>query len=114
MNEEPKSEGGKAAPAQQAQQPQPSKPLNDNVPSPPLRSLSGRAGEKSETDRNWPPIPGENMGSDLNKAGHEAGAALDEARFTAGVVKLYEALLKEPIPEEMLRLVDKLGKRERE
>ena len=43
----------------------------------------------------------------------DGGAALDEARFTAGVVKLYEALLKEPVPEEMLRLIDKLGKQER-
>jgi hypothetical protein len=38
---------------------------------------------------------------------------LDDARFTAGVVKLYEALLKEPIPEKMLRLVEELSKQER-
>jgi hypothetical protein len=42
-----------------------------------------------------------------------ADAPFDEARFTAGVVELYEALLKEPIPEDMLRLVDQLGKQER-
>jgi hypothetical protein len=38
---------------------------------------------------------------------------LDDARFTAGVVKLYEALLKEPIPDKMLRLVEELSKQER-
>ena len=38
---------------------------------------------------------------------------LDNARFAAGVVKLYEALLKEPVPEEMLRLVKEIGEQER-
>jgi len=38
---------------------------------------------------------------------------LDNARFTAGVVKLYEALLREPVPEEMLRLVKEIGEQER-
>ncbi len=42
-----------------------------------------------------------------------SNAAIDDARFSAGVVKLYEALLKEPIPEEMLRLVEELSKQER-
>ncbi len=57
-------------------------------------------------------------GRDSKGAGAEEGgepgpdAALD-ARLTAGVVELYTALLKEPIPEEMLRLVEKLSKRER-
>jgi hypothetical protein len=41
-------------------------------------------------------------------------AKFDHARFTAGVVGVYEAFLKEPIPEEMVRLVRELGKRERE
>ena len=41
-----------------------------------------------------------------------ADAAFDEGRFTGGRCKLYEALLEEPIPEDMLRLVDQLGKQE--
>lgn len=44
-------------------------------------------------------------------AGLKAG--LDEARFTAGIVQFYEALLKEPVPEKMLRLVEQIAKRER-
>ena len=44
---------------------------------------------------------------------NENPASIDEARFTAGVVKLYEALLKEPVPDEMLRLIDQLGQQER-
>ncbi|MBT3072110.1 hypothetical protein KKP04_14740 [Rhodomicrobium sp. Az07] len=38
----------------------------------------------------------------------------DEARFAAGVVKLYEKLLAEPIPEEMLALINKIEKQERD
>jgi hypothetical protein len=51
----------------------------------------------------------------LETKGDGAGrkAAIDDARFTAGVVKLYEALLKEPIPKEMLQLIDQIGKQER-
>ncbi|MFT4078349.1 hypothetical protein [Rhodomicrobium sp.] len=37
----------------------------------------------------------------------------DEARFAAGVVKLYEKLLAEPIPDEMLALINKIEKQER-
>jgi hypothetical protein len=40
-------------------------------------------------------------------------AELDEARFTAGIVQLYETVLKEPIPEKMLRLIAEIAKRER-
>ena len=40
-------------------------------------------------------------------------AELDEARFTAGIVQLYETVLKEPIPEKMLRLIEEIAKRER-
>jgi hypothetical protein len=39
--------------------------------------------------------------------------ALDDARFTAGIVGLYEAVLSEPIPERMLRLIEEIGKQER-
>jgi len=38
---------------------------------------------------------------------------LDHARFTAGIVGLYEAVLNEPIPERMLRLIEEIGKQER-
>jgi hypothetical protein len=38
---------------------------------------------------------------------------LDHARFNAGIVGLYEAVLNEPIPEKMLRLIAELGKQER-
>ncbi|KAI95827.1 hypothetical protein T281_03420 [Rhodomicrobium udaipurense JA643] len=37
----------------------------------------------------------------------------DEARFAAGVVKLYEKLLAEPIPDDMLALINKIEKQER-
>ncbi len=40
-------------------------------------------------------------------------AELDEARFTAGIVQLYETVLKEPIPGKMLRLIEEIAKRER-
>ncbi len=53
------------------------------------------------------------------KSRHQANAAdakggLDEARFAAGIVRFYDAVLKEPIPERMLRLVEEIAKRERE
>ncbi len=38
---------------------------------------------------------------------------LDRARFTAGVVRFYGAILKKPIPEKMLRLIDEIEKQER-
>jgi hypothetical protein len=38
--------------------------------------------------------------------------ALDHARFKAGIIGLYEAVLSEPIPEKMLRLVEEIGQQE--
>jgi hypothetical protein len=38
---------------------------------------------------------------------------LDQARFTAGVVSLYETVLNEPVPEKMIRLIEEIGKQER-
>ncbi len=114
MNERDKSEGERHVPAQQAQQPQPSKALNDHLQSPRGHSVLEKAGnisEKSGVDLLL--SPGESAGGGPKTASPATEAALDEARFTAGVVKLYEALLKEPIPEEMLRLVSQLGKQER-
>ncbi len=39
--------------------------------------------------------------------------AVDDARFTAGIVRFYETLLNEPVPGKMLKLVEELAKRER-
>jgi hypothetical protein len=89
MNENERSEGESRLPAQQAQQPQPA------------------SGSRRET------FPHENALNSHRTGDSLPNPELDEARFSAGVVKLYEALLKEPIPEEMLRLVEKLSKQER-
>jgi hypothetical protein len=45
---------------------------------------------------------------------HAGRAVLDEARFTAGIVRFYEAVLNEPVPEKMLRLIEEIAKRERQ
>jgi hypothetical protein len=112
MNEGNTGEGERRVPAQQAQQPQPSKVLNDQIQSPHL--FSEKTGEISENPgKDRLPQRGGSDGGDPANRSPASGAAFDEARFTAGVVKLYEALLKEPIPKEMLRLVDQLGKQER-
>ena len=112
MNERNKGEGERRAPAQQAQQPQPSKVLNDQFQS--ARLLSENTDKITEmAGKTQPPQPGGGGGGEAKNMSPIADAAFDEGRFTAGVVKLYEALLKEPIPEDMLRLVDQLGKQER-
>ncbi|SRR5258706_11804223 len=91
--------------AQQAQQPQ--------------RAAGGEIGGWSE--QATPSASAENnetltaeTASPLAVQDNDSKAPLDEARFTAGVVKLYEAVLKEPIPEEMLRLISQIGKQERQ
>jgi hypothetical protein len=115
MNERDRSEGETRVSAQQAQQPQPSKALNDHIQSPHNRTVSDRPNIISEIEGKDQLLdPRDSAGGEPQKGVAAAGGALDEARFTAGVVKLYEALLKEPIPQEMLRLVDQLGKQERE
>ena len=112
MNEGNKDEGERRVPAQQAQQPQPSKVLNDQIQSPHV--LSQKTGKISENaDKDQLRHLGGSAGGEPKNAIPVAGAAFDEGRFTAGVVKLYEALLKEPVPDDMLRLVDQLGKQER-
>jgi hypothetical protein len=112
MNERNKGEEERRAPAQQAQQPQPSEVLNDQFQSARLLSENmDKITEKAGKDQL--PHPGGSAGGEANNMSPIADAAFDEGRFTAGVVKLYEALLKEPIPEDMLRLVDQLGKQER-
>lgn len=50
------------------------------------------------------PLDGEALAKYMRKP-------FDPARFSAGVVKLYEAVLKEPIPEEMMRLIAELDKK---
>jgi hypothetical protein len=112
MNERNKGEEERRAPAQQAQQPQPSEVLNDQFQSARLLSENmDKITEKAGKDQL--PHPGGSVGGEAKNMSPIADAAFDEGRFTAGVVKLYEALLKEPIPEDMLRLVDQLGKQER-
>jgi len=115
MNERDKSEGKRHVPAQQAQQPQPSKALNDHIQPSHVDNVLEKAGKISELSRkDRLSDPGGGVGSEPENASAAGGAAVDGARFTAGVVKLYEALLKEPVPEEMLRLIDQIGQQERE
>ncbi len=38
---------------------------------------------------------------------------LDGARFTAGMVRFYDAIFNESAPEKMLRLIDEIAKQER-
>ncbi len=40
-------------------------------------------------------------------------APVDEARITAGIVELYREMLKEPLPEEWLRLVRNIDTKDR-
>ncbi|MGO9544026.1 MAG: hypothetical protein ACLPPF_04440 [Rhodomicrobium sp.] len=93
-------EDKKPRPIQQTQQPQPVEGTQDE-------SWAARAGSLSHGI-----LSGAEKGA-RDTARDEAVPALDRARFTAGVVRFYEAILKEPIPEKMLRLIDELEKRER-
>ncbi len=105
MIERDKTEEQTRLPAQQAQQPQP--PTNSQTePRAPQQSPLPEKPSKVAKPLKTPD-------AEQNADASAVSAALDEARFTAGVVRLYETLLKEPIPEEMLRLVEKLGKQER-
>ncbi len=96
MNETDRDEDKRMAPAQQAQQPQP------------VRGAEGQG---------WPADADAALGkANLDGASLAIGLregkqnpALDEARFTAGVVELYGTILKEPVPEKMLRLIDQLA-----
>ena len=102
MNESDTGEGQPRLPAQQAQQPQPAARLNDQA-----YPLQMNASKDSGSDS------GNAKGGMKELGNSNLNPAFDNARFTAGVAKLYEALLKEPIPEEMIRLVNELGKQER-
>jgi hypothetical protein len=37
---------------------------------------------------------------------------LDHARFTTGIIGLYEAVLSEPVPKRMRRLIEEIGMQE--
>jgi hypothetical protein len=94
MNENDRGEGKRREPAQQMQQPQP-------VIEGRVRLMAARS--TSENTREY-------FMEDAVKSKEEKPMpALDDARSTAGVVRLYEAVLKEPIPEEMLRLIREIG-----
>jgi hypothetical protein len=78
-------------PKQQTQQPQPSEVSSD---------VNG--GEK---------YAGQN--ADLHgKPGGLYGENTDITGFNRGILKLYEAIQNEPIPDEILAIIDKLAKKE--
>lgn len=72
----------------------------------PQEGLASRAGSFPEA------VLDEKQGKQRAGAVNARGG-VDEARFTAGIARFYEAVLKEPIPEKMLRLVEEIAKRER-
>jgi hypothetical protein len=93
-----RQKGGEKRRLQQAQQPQPVQIVSDEA-------LGARAGSLTgllEKKKNRKP----------DSLGREGEPKLDQVRFTAGIVRFYEALLKEPIPEKMLRLIEEIAMRE--
>jgi len=101
MGECDENEDKVVLPAQQLQQPQPAQNAKHE-------GLAARVGSlPPEALNNGAKNPGEGAASARTKG-------FDQARFTAGIVRFYEAVLKEPIPEKMLRLVQELAKRERQ
>jgi len=95
MDECDESEDKAVLPAQKLQQPQPVQGAKDE-----------NSGARDAPD-NGGGKPGES----------EASAGIkgfDQARFAAGIARFYEAVLKEPIPAKMLRLVGEIEKRERQ
>jgi hypothetical protein len=100
MNESSEGEKKTTLSAQQTQQPQPTK-AKDNEGWP-ARVGSLASGIFEDRKQKRPDGDASSQASDL-----------DYARFTAGVVRLYETLLKEPIPEKMVRLIEKIAEQER-
>lgn len=100
MHDCDESEDKNPLPAQQTQQPQPPVGTQDGGWAARAASLAqgvfGAENSEAAVSRGKEELPG-----------------LDEARFTAGIVRFYEAVLKEPVPEKMLRLVDEIAKQER-
>jgi len=107
MGESGAKEGKAPVPIQQMQQPQPLQGAKDE-------GLSARAGSLSAGL-----LTGGGKRSQAKEEGEEkeeGERGFDEARFTAGIGRVhefYEAVLKEPIPEKMLRLIGEIAKRER-
>ncbi len=87
------------SPAQQAQQPQPAEGAQGEGAAPAGMLAAGV------------------LGGQIIEPGADGTAdqapTFDRARFTAGVVRFYEAVLKEQVPEKMLRLIDEIAKQER-
>jgi hypothetical protein len=78
-----------------------------------LPILSGRNQEPVVHSHAFPSVlmRVENMKRQRARA-REWVPALDPARFTAGMIGLYEAVLSEPVPESMLRLIKEIEKQE--
>jgi hypothetical protein len=98
MHQSEKGKGWRSTPGQQAQQPQ----LSDGVD------------ELSLARKKNAVVPGEGLdGHHALHAADHSDPVVDDARFSAGIVGLYTALLKEPIPEKMLRLIDAIANQEK-
>ena len=89
----------KPLPVQQTRQPQPVRGMQEEAWAARARSL--------------PHSVLEGHGGNRRRVPEAPRPGFDEARFTAGIVRFYEAVLREPIPEKMLRLLDEIGKQER-
>ena len=100
MNECDDSVDKTALPKERAQPPQSIQSREDQGPASLNRSVIGDSIDGKRTSR---------QGAGRRKR----TPVLDHARFTAGIIGLYEAVLSEPIPEKMLRLIEEIGKRER-
>ncbi len=98
MNERDEGADKASLPAQQAQQPQPAQGAQNE-------GWAARAGSLSGDF-----LDGSKLKAERAMDGRSAG--VEDARFTAGVVSFYEAVLKEPIPEKMLRLIKEIAKQE--
>jgi hypothetical protein len=100
MHECDEGEDKASSPAKQTQQPQPAQGTQDEGCALQAGSLAHSLLDGSEPKARESPPGKRNPGP-------------DEARFTAGIVRFYEAVLKEPVPEKMLRLIDEIAKQER-
>jgi hypothetical protein len=73
-----------------------------------------QSGNDQERAGHSGPFPGNIIDTETMNRAETKGrtVVLDNARFTAGIVGLYEAILSEPIPDKMLRLIEEIGKQE--
>jgi hypothetical protein len=100
MNERDDGVNNTALPTERAQPWQPIQRGSDQEPVEHSRPLQGVLIEAGKMRRQ------------KDEAGTQA-PVLDHARFTAGIIGLYEAVLSEPVPQTMLRLIEEIGKQER-